>query len=140
MLVSENYEDCFTYEESTLAHYIFHLLSEKKISLEDDASKIDIDQADHRKVAELIQTNFLGIHPMGIYSLKLDQKTFVFIFARNEQEAIEFYTETFQQPPLNCHEYLLDFQIVRGKAVISFRDLKKDFGTFPAIAGYFIRE
>ena len=123
-----------------MAHYIHHLLAEKKISLDDDISKIDLDQADHQKVAEMIQNNVLGFHKIGIYSLKMNQKDFVFIFAASEQEAIQYYTKTFHQTPLNCHEYSLDFQLDRGNDVISFRDMRKEFESFPAIAGYFKRE
>ncbi|WP_026565568.1 hypothetical protein [Bacillus sp. UNC41MFS5] len=137
MIVKDLYMDCFRYEESSLAHYIYHLLAEKKISLEDDFSIKDIGQADHQKVKELIQDNVLGFHKVGIYSLKMNQKDFVFIFAANNQEAIQFYTKTFHQNPLNCHEYSLDYQIARGNDGISFRDLRKEFERVPAIAGYF---
>lgn len=34
----------------------------------------------------------------------------------------------------------LDFQLARGNDVISFRDMRKEFESFPAIAGYFKRE
>ena len=81
MFVKDVYQDCLRYEESSLAHYIHHLLAEKKISLDDDISKIDLNQADHQKVAEMIQNNVLGFHKIGIYSLKMNQKDFVFIFA-----------------------------------------------------------
>jgi hypothetical protein len=136
MLVKEAYLDSLLYEESALAHYIHHLLAEKKISLDDDMSKIDLEQADHQRVREMIENNVLGIHKIRVYSLKMNQKEFVFIYAGSEQEAIQFYTNTFYQSPLNCHEYTLDFQLARGNEVISFRD-RKEFESFPAIAGYF---
>ena len=139
MVVKELYHDCFLFEESTLAHYIYHLLAEQKISLEDDISKLDLNQADHQKVSELIQTNVLVFHKISIYSLKMDQKNFVFIFAASEYKAIQFFIKTFHQPPLNCHEYSLDFELARGKGVISFRDMRKEFLSFPAMAGYFTR-
>ena len=139
MIVNDLYMDCFRYEESALAHYIHHLLTEKKISLDDDMSKIDLEQADHQKVRELIQNNELGFHKVGIYSLKMNQKDFVFIFAASQQEAKQFYTKTFHQTPLNCHEYSLDYQLARGKDVISFRDMRTEFTSVPAIAGYFKR-
>ena len=139
MVVKELYQDSFRFEESSLAHYIYYLLAEQKISLDDHISKLDFNQADHEKVAELIQTNFLGFHKICIYSLKMDQKVFVFIFAASEDEAIQLYTETFHRKPLNCHEYPLDFELTRGNGVISFRDMRKDFMSFPAIAGYFKR-
>ncbi|QIZ08455.1 hypothetical protein HFZ78_18515 [Priestia megaterium] len=139
MIVKDLYMDCFRYEESSLAHCIYHLLAEQKISIDEDISKIDLEQADHQKVRELVQNNVLGIHKVGIYSLKMNQKDFVFIFAGRHKEAIQFYTETFHQSPLNCHEYSLDYQHARGNDVISFRDMRKEFMSLPAIAGYFKR-
>ena len=139
MLVKDLYRNSLYYEESTLAHYIHHLLAEQKISLDDDLSKLDFELADHQKVAEMIQTNVLGFHKVGIYSLKMNRYDFVFLFARSKQEAIEYYRKRFQQTPLNCHEYSLDYQLFRGKEVISFRDMRKEFESFPAVAGYFTR-
>ncbi|QIZ08464.1 hypothetical protein HFZ78_18560 [Priestia megaterium] len=140
MIVKDLYMDCFRYEESSLAHCIYHLLAEQKISLDDDISKIDLEQADHQKVRELVQKNVLGIHKVGIYSLKMNQKDFVFIFAGSYKEAIQFFTETFHQSPLNCHEYSLDYQLARGNDVISFREMRKEVLSLPAIAGWFKRE
>jgi hypothetical protein len=139
MLVKDIYQDCFLFDESLLAHYILHLLEERKISLEDDSSKIDLNQADHQKVAEMIQNNVLGIHQVGIYSLKMDQKAFAFIYASSQEEAIQFYTKSFHQTPLNCYEYPLEFELTRGNDVISFRNMKKEFESFPAIAGCYMR-
>ena len=136
MLVKEAYHDSLRFQESLLAHYIHHLLAEKKISLDDDMSKINLEQADHQKVREMIQNNVLGIHKIGVYSLKMNQKDFVFIFAASQPKAIEFYTKTFHQVPLNCHEYPLDFQFARGNEVISFRDMRKECKSIPAIARF----
>lgn len=139
MLVKEMYQDSLLFEESSLAHYIYHLLAEKKLSLNDDSSKIDLNQADHQKVAEMIENNLLGFHPVGIYSLKMNQKAFVFVFAASQEEAIGFYTELFHRAPLNCHEYSQDFELARGNSVISFREMKKEFERFPAVAGFYMR-
>jgi hypothetical protein len=139
MLVKDLYLDTIRYEMSFLAHYIYHLLGEQKISLEDDSSKIDVVKADPQIVKELIQKNVLGIHKICVYSLKMNQKDFVFIFAASQEEAIHFYKRTFAQPPLNCHEYPLDFEFYRGNEVVSFRDMRKGIEDFPAIAGSFER-
>lgn len=138
MLVEELYHDCLIFEEFTLFYCLYHLLAESKISLDDDISKLDLEQADHKKVVEIFQKNPLGLRKVGIYSLKMDQKAFVFIYAGSQEEAIQFYNKSFQSHPLNCHEYPLEFEIVRGKEVISFREMKKEFESFPAIAGCFI--
>ena len=139
MVVKEVYRDCILYEESALAHYIHHLLAEKKLSLEDDMSKIDLQQADHQKVREMIEKNVLGFRKVGIYSLKMNQQEFIFIFTHKREEAIHFFMRTFFQHPLNCHEYSLDFELARGNDVISFRDMRKEFKSFPAVAGCYKR-
>ncbi|WP_235846604.1 hypothetical protein [Neobacillus drentensis] len=77
---------------------------------------------------------------VGIYSLKMTKKDFVFIYAAGKNEAIQFYLKTFNQSPLNCHEYSLDYQLSRGYSAISFREMRKEFEIIPAIAGYFRRE
>jgi hypothetical protein len=139
MLIKEAYFDSLRYEESSLAHYIHHLLAEKIISLDDDISKLNLDRANHEKVAEMIQNNVLGINKVRVYSIKMNQKDFVFIFALSEEEAIRYYTKTFRQRPWNCHEHLLDYQFYRGNEGVSFRDRRKECDHFPAIAGYFSR-
>lgn len=68
MIVKDVYRDCLLYEDSPLAHYI-HLLVEKKLSLDEDISKIDLNQANLEKVRKMIPNNVLGFHKVGIYSL-----------------------------------------------------------------------
>jgi hypothetical protein len=135
MLVRDVYLDSLLYEETSLAHCIYHLLEEEKISLDDDMSQIDFDQVDPQKVAEMISKNVLGIQKLNIFSLKRSKTEFVFIFATRQQDAIQLYTETYHQLPLNCLEYLLDFQLVRGNEVVSFRDMRREFVSFPAVVG-----
>jgi hypothetical protein len=47
--------------------------------------------------------------------------------------------QDFSATPLNCHEYSLDFELARGNGVISFREMRKEFERFPAIAGFYMR-
>jgi hypothetical protein len=82
----------------------------------------------------------LGLTKVGIYSLKMSKNDFVFFFAAREKVAIQFYLKTFNQFPLNCHEYSLDYELSRGNSFISFREMRKEFEVIPAIAGYFRRE
>jgi hypothetical protein len=140
MLVRDVYLDSLRYEESSLAHCIHHLLEEKKISLEDDMTQIDLEQVDPQKVAEMIRNNVLGFRKLNIYSLKRSKNEYVFIFATRQQEAIQLYTETYHQLPLNCLEYQLDFQLIRGNEIISFRDMRKEFMSFPAIVGCYRKD
>jgi hypothetical protein len=140
MLVREVYLDSLCYEESSLAYCIHHLLEEKKISLEDDMTQIDLEQVDPQKVAEMIRNNVLGFRKLNIYSLKRSKNEYVFIFATRQQEAIQLYTDTYHQLPLNCLEFLLDFQLIRGNEIISFRDMRKEFMSFPAVVGCYRKE
>jgi hypothetical protein len=139
MLVGELYLESIRLEQCSLAHYLYHLLAERKILMNDTIDQLDLEQANHQKVAEMIQTNHLGIRKLGIYSLKRNVRDFVFIYAYADEEAIEFFTKTFRDAPLNCHEYPLDFELARGNGVITFREMKKEFDQFPAIAGYFMK-
>ena len=137
MLVKELYLDSLLNEESALAHLIHHLLSERKVSLEDDISMLDTAQVDREKVAEMIHRNVLGFRKIHMYSLKMSTTTFVFIFAANEQEAIHYFSKTFHRRPLNCCEYLLEYKIARGNEITTFRNMKREHEKFPAIAGYY---
>ncbi|WP_045520571.1 hypothetical protein [Neobacillus niacini] len=65
MFVKDVYLDCLRFEDSSLDHYIHHLLAVKKIKLDDDISKIDLEQADHQKVKELVQINVLGFQKLA---------------------------------------------------------------------------
>jgi hypothetical protein len=135
MLVRDVYLDSLRYEETSLAHCIHHLLEEKKISLDDDISQIDFNQVNPQIVAEMIGNNVLGFQKLNIFSLKRSKNEFVFIFAARQEDAIQLYTETYHQLPLNCIEFLLDFQLIRGNEIISFRDMRKEFVSFPAVVG-----
>ncbi|MCU9613137.1 hypothetical protein OEV98_06175 [Caldibacillus lycopersici] len=139
MQVKELYYDCLITEEAILAHYIHHLLQEGKLSLEDDIAAINLEQANHEKVAEMIERNVLGIHRVRVYSLKKSKKCFVFIFAYSEKDAIHYFIQTFRSRPMNCIEYPLDFEFVRGKGTISFWELRREYEEFPAVAGYYVK-
>jgi hypothetical protein len=136
MLIRDVYLDSLRYEETSLAYLIHHLLEEKKLTLDDDdMSHIDFNQANLQKVADMVDKNVLGFQKVNIFSLKKSKNEFVFIFASKQQDAIQLYTETYYHLPLNCLEFLLDFQLVRGNEVISFRDVRKEMESFPSIAG-----
>jgi CheY-like chemotaxis protein len=137
MLVKDVYFDALLYEETGLAHLIHHLITERKVSLEDPLASLDFAQADMEAVTEMIHRNRLGFHKMNVYSLKMNQKTYVFIFAANEQEAVDYFANNFHQPAINCREILLDYEITRGNEVTTFRTLRKDYEKFPVIVGYF---
>lgn len=71
--------------------------------------------------------------------MKVNPREFVFICAHSPEEATRFYVETYQHQPMNCHEYPLDFEVVRGNGVVSFREMRKEFVGFPVVGGVFRR-
>lgn len=96
MLVREAYIDAIMYEESTLAHLIHHLISERKVNLEDPLTSHDFRRADMQKVTDMITRNTLGFQKINLYSLKISPKKYIFIFAVNAQEAVDYFTNIFQ--------------------------------------------
>lgn len=139
MLVKELYYLSLLFEEVVLAHYIYYLLHEGKISLEDDAENMNFNDAEKDKVDALIKNNVLGFHKIGIFSLKRKPNQFAFIFAPDKNKAIEHFIDIFHQKPLNCVEILLDYEIFRGNEIISFRELKHEYTEFPAFVGIYER-
>ncbi len=137
MTVNELYDYSISHEVSTLAHYIFHLFQEKKVTSQDDITKIDFEQADHEKVEAMIKNNELGIYKLRIYGLKMNDQDFVYIFARNVEDAIQLFSKTYHQLPVYWKESDLDTDFVRGKETISFRDMRKEYNSFPAFVGEF---
>jgi hypothetical protein len=67
MLIKDLYLNCLQNKISSVSHYICHLLEEKKLSLEDDSSKLDSVTADLQKVEEMIKNDVLGIYKTCIY-------------------------------------------------------------------------
>ncbi|MEQ2525139.1 hypothetical protein WMO40_00385 [Bacillaceae bacterium CLA-AA-H227] len=139
MKVRTLYLDSIHYEEPMLAYYILHLLENKKLTLDDDISKLDWEKPNHEQLAAMIKENKLGFHPIKIFSLKMDQNKFVFIFAASREEAIQYYLNTYQKQPLNCLQQLLEYELVRGNKAITFREMKKEHAKFPAVAGCCVR-
>lgn len=135
MTIKELYEDAIKYEESFLAHYIFYLIREGKISFSDDSSVLAHHSDYSDKFLRIWQKNQLGFCQIKVYSLKQEAKKFVFIFAKDRKEAILHYRLTYGKNPLNCHEISLDNEMIVGHRVITFRRLKKEFRTFPVVVG-----
>ena len=139
MLIKELYTLSLLYEEMVLAHYIYYLLGEGKISLEDDVENLNFNDAEQDIVDALIENNVLGFQKIRIFSLKRKPNQFAFIFARDRNSAIKHFIDIFHQKPLNCVEILLDYEILRGNEIISFRELKHEYTEFPAFVGIYER-
>lgn len=137
--IKQLFDDSVKYEESTLAHIIWHLLQEGKVKMEDEVSSLDFSQIDNDKLTNMIENNYLGFKQIKVFSLKESDKRFIFIFAKNQNEAVEHFKKTFKKAPINCHEYDMEMRMSSGNRFFSFRELTKEFQSFPVVAGQFVR-
>lgn len=138
--IKELFEDAIRFEMSSFAHYLLHLLQEGKVKFDDDKSVLDFVEADNRKVQKLIGHNHLKFSTIKVFALKHSENLFQFIYANSRDEAINYFKKVLRKHPINCYEYPLYFEIARGNRVVSFRELKKEFSSFPALIGYYERE
>ncbi|MFT4413722.1 hypothetical protein ACLM5H_07670 [Fredinandcohnia humi] len=86
-------------------------------------------------MATYLLTKFFNVRIID--SLKTNFNDFVFIFARTHQEATQYFAKMFLQTPKDCYKYPLDFEFVRGNEIVTFREMKKEHTSFPAVAGYY---
>lgn len=137
--IKELFDECIQNDYSFLAHSLYYLLREGLVSPDDPHTVLDDVEIDVDLVGEWTEQNFLGISVEKVYSLKIAADEFVFVFAKDPQQAVSFIKNKWKIQPRNCQEYSLDFTIMRGKEFVSFRDMKKDFLSFPAIIGVYQR-
>ena len=135
-------DDAMKYEMKSLVYCILYALRKKNIQPNDPEEKFfntRFADTENEQIARLIESNPLRLDIIKIYSLKMDKRKFAMIYARSREEAIQYYQELFHKKPLNCHEILLDHEILLGKKPVSFREMRKQFNTFPAYAGFIER-
>lgn len=140
--VKDLLDEAMEYEEKILVYHILYAIEKGKVSLTDPRErfkKIRFTQEEQMEIAKRIQENPLKIEKVKIYCLKMDKRKFAMIYARSREEAIEHYKKIFNRTPLNCHEFLLDYEIMQGNKPISYREMRKQFNSFPAYAGYMER-
>jgi hypothetical protein len=138
--VKELFDESIQNDYSFIAHSLYYLLLEGLVSPDDPHTVLDDVEVDLDLVGEWMKQNYLCISVEKVYSLKIAEDKFVFVFAKDPQQAVSFIRKKWKIQPRNCQEYSLDYTIMRGKEFVSFRDMKKDFLTFPAIIGLYERK
>ncbi|WP_062110007.1 hypothetical protein [Bacillus niameyensis] len=131
------FEDAVQYEESLLAHHIFCLVQEGKISWHDPDSILSNIEPNFEKLESMHESNFLGLCPIKIFSLKLERGQWAFVYAKDPAEASQYVQRTVGKKPLNCHELSPDFEIYYGNRILNFRALKKEQTEFPCLIMYY---
>lgn len=135
--IKQLYDDAVRFEGSLLAHYIFFLLQEGKVQLDDDESTLDLSLCYADKFLDMWKNNYLGFDQIKIYSLKQSEKRFIFIFAKNPKDARELYYQQYGREPINCMELSPDEIMHYGNRFMSFREIKKEMQSFPCIMGFY---
>lgn len=138
--IKELFEEAVQNDYSFTAHFLYYLLREGLVSPNDSHTVLDHVQVDTELVGEWTRQNYLCISVEKVYSLKIADDEFVFVFAKDPQQAVDFIKWTWNIIPRNCHEYSLDFTIVRGNEAVSFRELRKDYLAFPSVIGVYRRD
>ena len=138
--VKELFDESIQNDYSFMAHSLYYLLREGLVSSDDPHTVLDHVEVDVNLVDEWMKQNYLGISVEKVYSLKIADDEFVFLFAKDPHQAVSYIRKEWKIQPRNCQEYSLDFTIMRGNEFVSFRDMKKDFFSFPAIIGFYQRE
>lgn len=131
------YEDAIKYEESLLAHFIFCLLQERKVDLEQDDAVLSQIKPDPEKLERLLEMNYLGFDQIKIFSLKIARQKWAFIFAQTSEEAQQHLRLQTGQKPLNCLELSPDEVIFTGNRFLNFRELKKEQTQFPCLVAVY---
>ncbi|MCR2823303.1 hypothetical protein [Lederbergia panacisoli] len=134
--VKRLFEDAIRYEESFLAHYIYCLLKEEKITLEDDDSILSEVQPDSAKLVKMVKENHLGFCQVKMFALKARNTPWIFIFAKNLEEAEKLLLRETGQRPLRCREIIPDQVVYVNNRFFNFHDLKKQQSKFPCLVGY----
>lgn len=139
--IQELYRDAIEYENEFLAHYIYHLIQDKKIELSDQNSKLQTVAADYEKLKEIRKNNVLGMRKIKTFSIKMSDTKFCFIYASDRVAALLHYRQLHNgHDPINCIDYIYEDMLVpTAKRLVSFRDYKKEFTNFPVFIGYYER-
>ncbi|WP_071393529.1 hypothetical protein [Bacillus tuaregi] len=120
--IKELFEEAVQNDYSYTAHSLYYLMREGLVSPNDSHTILSQVQIDTELVDEWTKQNYLCISVEKVYALKITRDEFVFVFAKNPQQASDLIKRTWSLVPRNCHEYSLDFTIVRGNEFVSFRE------------------
>lgn len=137
MTIKELFEAAVEYDESYLAHTIILLLREGKISLQDEGKVLDTVQLDVEKIKKAVEENELGVNPIKLFSLKMDQYVFAWIFAKTDKEAVNHFVNLHRKKPINCLEFPMDVEMEIGDREMTFRQLRDEQKHFPSFACYY---
>ncbi|MEK3889824.1 hypothetical protein [Bacillus sp. FSL K6-3431] len=132
------FEDAIRYEETFLAHTIFCLSQEGKISWDDNDSVLSKVQPDPARLTEMIEKNFLGICEINMYTVRVTNRKWAFIFAKSSEEAKNHLWKTIRRKPLSCRELSPDQEVWIGNRFLHFREWKKEQSGFPCLVGYYL--
>ncbi|MED3747584.1 MULTISPECIES: hypothetical protein [Geobacillus] len=96
-------------------------------------------EEDRRAIARLVEENPLKVREIHVFSVKVGQGRFAFVFAADEEEAKSFIRHKYGIEPKNCFQYPLDFPMSIGNRFTTFREMART-KNLPSLAGFYQKE
>ncbi|MGE7666630.1 hypothetical protein ACQKMN_13055 [Ureibacillus composti] len=137
--VSSLYEDAIQYDVPYLANFIYFAITKGKITMEDDASKLDditLTEQEQMEFDEMRSRNTLNLRPNQLYAIKRSAEQYVFYFAQNAGEARKLHHQLYGEwvsKLTNAHNQMMDKSLYfpETNETKTFRELLHDTWEFP---------
>ncbi|WMV75009.1 hypothetical protein [Geobacillus thermodenitrificans] len=132
-------------ETASLIYTLHYFLSSGRIRRDSTMDELEaamesVAEEDTRTIARLIEENPLKVYEIRVFSLKIGQGRFAFVFAANEEEAKSFVRHKYGIEPKNCFQYPIDFPVSIGNRFTTFREMARAKNSFPSLAGFYQKE
>ncbi|KYD28544.1 hypothetical protein ABEV35_10885 [Geobacillus stearothermophilus] len=132
-------------EAASLIYTLHYFLSTKRLRRDSTMEELEkamenATEEDKRAIARLVEENPLKVREIHVFSLKIRQGRFAFVFATNEEEAKLFVQHKYGIEPKNCFQYPLDFPMSIGNRFTTFREMAREKNSFPSLAGFYQKE
>lgn len=132
-------------EAASLIYTIHYFLSAKRLRRDSTMDELEAamesaTEEDTCAIARLVEENPLKVCEIRVFSLKVGQGRFAFVFAANEEEAKSFVRHKYGIEPKNCFQYPIDFPMSIGNRFTTFREMARAKNSFPSLAGFYQKE
>ncbi|MFJ8236370.1 hypothetical protein ACIQ34_11550 [Ureibacillus sp. NPDC094379] len=133
------YEEAMQYDVPYLAYFIYFAIMKGKITMEDDASKLDdipLTEQEQFEFDEMRSKNTLNLRPNQLYAIKRSAEQYVFYFAQNAGEARKLHHQLYGEwvsKLTNAHNQMMDKSLYfpETNETKTFRELLHDTWEFP---------
>lgn len=137
--VNELFYDCIRFDEEMLAYSVYYLLKNGIKQGHENAASIDWGLVDDAEIKRMMAVNELNLRIIRLYSIPLENRQYMIIFAESEESARGHYLNVMGELPLKVIEMPqskmeTSFWFDDRKQYLSLRELKDENITFPCTA------